>query len=61
MTSVAGFAPSWRIVPLGAVTRMCQVVLVPAAVVVVVGVTCSFASTGNVLAIPSMDQAVVRP
>ncbi len=59
--SVVGFGPSCRIVPLGALTRIRHVVRGPEAVVVVVGMTRSIESTGNVLAIPSIVQAVVRP
>ena len=61
MTRVVGLAPSCRIVPLGALTRMRQVVLEPADVVVVVGVTRSLASIGKVFETPSIVQAVARP
>ena len=53
--------PSCRIVPAGLLTRIRHVVRVPLEVVVVDGVTRSIESIGNVFAIPSIDQAVIRP
>ena len=60
-TRLAGLTASYRTVPSVAVTRSRQVVLGPVAVVVVVGTRRSAASTGKVLAMPSIVQLARRP